>query len=141
MAVFGQQEVGICICGLLRTMDGTTSRQAEKVSAFAEDLHSRVVVPLEFRDERLTTVAAQRLMKAASPKKTRKTRKKARGPPRVARDGDGYGRGTSPISAGFTRPGFPSRCGPEISRSLKSSGKTCEWWSSGGCLKKRFYSP
>ena len=53
-------------------MNGTIGKQAEKVSVFAKELLGRVKVPLEFRDERLTTVSAKRLMRTSSPKKTKR---------------------------------------------------------------------
>ncbi len=42
------------------SMDGTLGIQAEKVRSFAEELSRRTDVPLEYRDERLSTVAAKR---------------------------------------------------------------------------------
>ncbi len=51
-------------------MDGSLGTQAEKVKSFAEKLRQASPVPLEYRDERLTTVAAKRLMREA---KTRKS--------------------------------------------------------------------
>lgn len=63
------------IVGLPRSMDGHIGPQAEKVQAFAELLRLRTAVPIEFRDERLTTVAAMRLKKEASTRRLdRKTR-------------------------------------------------------------------
>ena len=53
-------------------MDGSLGRQAEKVKAFVQKLCSHTEVPVEYRDERLTTVLAERLRRAASSKKTRK---------------------------------------------------------------------
>lgn len=58
--------------GLPRMMDGTIGRQAEKVGSFAQSLSEQTRVPIIFRDERLTTVSARRLMKDASTKKTKK---------------------------------------------------------------------
>ena len=55
-------------------MDGSIGQQAEKVQAFTRILCQYTDVPVEFRDERLTTVSAKRLMQTAS----KKTRKKAR---------------------------------------------------------------
>lgn len=63
------------IVGLPRSMDGHIGPQAEKVQAFTELLRQRTAVPIEFRDERLTTVAAMRLKKEASTRRLdRKTR-------------------------------------------------------------------
>ncbi len=56
-------------------MDGSIGKQAEKVKAFVQSLSGQTQVPIEFRDERLTTVSARRLMQAA---RTKKTKKKAR---------------------------------------------------------------
>ncbi len=55
-------------------MDGSLGKQAEKVTAFARNLCRHTEVPVEFRDERLTTVSAKRLMREASPKKRGKAR-------------------------------------------------------------------
>jgi putative Holliday junction resolvase len=44
------------------SMDGTLGTQAEKVRGFAEELSRYTSVPLEYRDERLSTVAAKRLV-------------------------------------------------------------------------------
>jgi len=70
--VANQQEVGKVIAGLPRRMDGSIGEQAEKVQAFIELLSKETEIPIEFRDERLTTVSAKRLMRAASTKKTKK---------------------------------------------------------------------
>lgn len=66
-----QRQVGIIIVGLPRRMNGSLGMQAEKVEAFTQRLRQHTTIPIEFRDERLTTVSANRLMKAASTKKTR----------------------------------------------------------------------
>jgi len=55
-------------------MDGSIGRQAEKVKAFVQAISSHIEIPLEFRDERLSTVSAKRLMREA---KTKKSRRKA----------------------------------------------------------------
>ncbi len=70
--IIGQYQVGKIIIGLPRSMDGSIGRQAEKVKAFTEGLNRRIKVPLEFRDERLSTVSAQRLMR-----ETKKANRKA----------------------------------------------------------------
>lgn len=59
------------IAGMPRSMDGSLGRQAEKVADFIRKLSGCTKVPIEFRDERLTTVSAQRLMREAGGKKTR----------------------------------------------------------------------
>ena len=44
----------------------------EKVNDFVQKLCRHTKVPVEFRDERLTTVLAKRLMRAANTKKTKR---------------------------------------------------------------------
>ena len=70
--IVNQHQVGKIIVGLPLSMDGSMSRQAEKVQAFTRELRSRTEVPLEFRDERLSTVSAKRLMQGV--RKNRKER-------------------------------------------------------------------
>jgi putative Holliday junction resolvase len=60
------------IVGLPRSMDGSLGKQAEKVQAFTRKLRSHTEVPILFRDERLTTVSARRLMREADTKRARK---------------------------------------------------------------------
>ena len=73
--IINLHQVKQVIIGLPRSMDGTIGEQAEKVMVFAGRLSSQTEVPVEFRDERLTTVSARRLMQAASARRTRKKRK------------------------------------------------------------------
>jgi putative Holliday junction resolvase len=67
--IISLHQVGRIIVGLPRSMDGTLGKQAEKVKAFVDRLISHIKVPLEFRDERLSTVSARRLMREAGTKK------------------------------------------------------------------------
>jgi putative Holliday junction resolvase len=67
--IISQQGVGRVIVGLPRSLDGSLGEQAEKVKAFTQKLASHIQVPLEYRDERLTTVMAERLRRAAGGKK------------------------------------------------------------------------
>ncbi len=69
--IISQQQVKQIVVGLPRSMDGSIGRQAEKVKAFVQKLSSHTEVPVELRDERLSTVSAKRLMRAANTKKTR----------------------------------------------------------------------
>lgn len=52
-------------------MDGSLGRQAGKVEAFTRRLCSQTRVPVEFRDERLSSVSAKRLMQDTKSKKVR----------------------------------------------------------------------
>ncbi len=70
--IINQYQVEQIVIGLPRSMNGSVGKQADKVEAFVQKLCSYTEVPVEFRDERLTTVSAKRLMQAASSKKTRR---------------------------------------------------------------------
>ena len=51
------------IVGLPISMNGRVGQQAEKVKTFVQELSSHTEVPIEFRDERLSTVSAKHLMR------------------------------------------------------------------------------
>ena len=70
--IISQNDVGRVIVGLPFNMDGSMGGQAEKVKAFTERLREQIKVAVEFKDERLTTVAAQNLIKTTRSKKARK---------------------------------------------------------------------
>jgi putative holliday junction resolvase len=55
-----EQEVEHVIVGLPLTLRGEEGEQAERARTFAERLARRVSVPVELRDERLTTRLAER---------------------------------------------------------------------------------
>jgi putative Holliday junction resolvase len=63
------------IIGLPISMDGTVGTQAEKVKAFGEKLISKSPVPVEYRDERLTTVSAKRMVMESRHKKSKNNKK------------------------------------------------------------------
>ena len=63
------------IVGLPLSMDGSLGKQAEKVKAFAQNLSQHTEIPIEFRDERLSTVSAKRLMQATGRRKPGKRAK------------------------------------------------------------------
>ena len=69
--IIKQNQVEQIIVGLPRSMNGSLGMQAEKVKAFTRKLRRHTEVPVEFRDERLSTVSAKRLMQAAKGKKKR----------------------------------------------------------------------
>ena len=58
IAILSQNQVGRIIIGLPRCMDGSIGEQAEKVQDLVQKLCSHTEVPVEFRDERLSTVSA-----------------------------------------------------------------------------------
>jgi putative Holliday junction resolvase len=63
--IIRQNQVGRVIAGLPLSMDGRLGEQAEKTKAFMASLGRRTDVPVEFRDERLSTVSAKRLVRGA----------------------------------------------------------------------------
>jgi len=72
VSIVKDQQVKQIIVGLPQSMSGNIGQQAVKVKAFVEVLRKYTEAPIEFRDERLTTVSAQRLKREAGTKKTRK---------------------------------------------------------------------
>jgi putative Holliday junction resolvase len=71
--IIHQNEVGRIVMGLPISMDGTIGKQAEKVKQFAANLEKKVDIPVEFKDERLSTVVAKNLVQEVR-KTDRKTR-------------------------------------------------------------------
>lgn len=57
-----KNEVELIIVGLPFSMDGSLGIQAEKVREFTDFLSRHTDIPLEYRDERLSTVAAKRIL-------------------------------------------------------------------------------
>ena len=72
--IIEQQQAGLVIVGLPRMLDGSQGIQAEKVDAFTQQLRSKTDVPVEFRDEWLTTVSARRLMHESGNRKAKSKR-------------------------------------------------------------------
>ncbi|MDR5708321.1 MAG: Holliday junction resolvase RuvX [Armatimonadota bacterium] len=62
------------VVGLPRNMDGTEGRMARAARRFGEALARRTRVPVEFWDERLTTVAAERVLRGRVPTRRRELR-------------------------------------------------------------------
>ena len=60
--IIDRNQVGRIIVGLPLSLDGSISQQAEKVKAFTQELCQHTTVPMEYRDERLSTVSAKRMM-------------------------------------------------------------------------------
>jgi len=56
------------VVGLPRSLDGSIGKQAEEVVAFSKTLSQRISIPVDTWDERLSTVAAERLMRDAGVK-------------------------------------------------------------------------
>ena len=62
IALIRQHQVGRVIAGLPISMDNSLGKQAEKTRDFVKALCRNTKVPVEFRDERLSTVSAKRLV-------------------------------------------------------------------------------
>lgn len=67
--IIQREQVNTIIVGLPRSMDGSIGGQAKKVMSFTAELKAHTGVPIEFRDERLSTVLANRLMREGGKKK------------------------------------------------------------------------
>ncbi|MGG6310955.1 Holliday junction resolvase RuvX [Paenibacillus macerans] len=68
-----QHEVEEIVVGLPKNMNGSIGPRGEICMAFADDLRSRLNLPVRLWDERLTTVSAQRtLLEADVSRKKRK---------------------------------------------------------------------
>lgn len=57
-----EYEVEKIVLGFPKNMNNTEGERCEKTKEFAELLKKRVDIPIEFWDERLTTVAADKIM-------------------------------------------------------------------------------
>ena len=71
-ALLAPYELACLVVGLPLNMNGTEGPQAARVRAFAEQAAAHLGVPLEFWDERLTTVAAERTLLEADVSRKRR---------------------------------------------------------------------
>ena len=62
MTIIREKEVVKVIAGLPLNMDGSRGNQAEKTDSFVTALSRHIDVPIEYRDERLSTVNARELI-------------------------------------------------------------------------------
>ncbi len=67
-----EEEAAAIIVGLPRSLSGELHGQAALVQAFAELLGKHIAVPIHFWDERLSTVAAEREMRASGAKRDKR---------------------------------------------------------------------
>jgi putative holliday junction resolvase len=72
LKIVKQSQVEQIIIGLPHSMDGSLGSQAEKVKLFGEKLQKASPAPVDFRDERLSTVSARRMMREAGSRKSSK---------------------------------------------------------------------
>jgi putative Holliday junction resolvase len=68
-----EKDVIKVVAGLPLNMDGSRGRQVEKTVTFVEALRRRLEVPVEYQDERLSTVSARELIQGVR-KTSRDTR-------------------------------------------------------------------
>ncbi|WP_295615088.1 Holliday junction resolvase RuvX [Chamaesiphon sp. GL140_3_metabinner_50] len=64
-AIIAERQVEILVLGLPYTMDGNIGSQAKQVQKFARRIATVIELPIEYIDERLTSYAAEEMMKAA----------------------------------------------------------------------------
>jgi putative Holliday junction resolvase len=67
--IINQNDVEKIVVGLPRSLDGSLGWQVTKVKEFVKRLSRYTKVPIDYRDERLTTVMARRLRRVAGGKK------------------------------------------------------------------------
>ncbi|WP_188067751.1 Holliday junction resolvase RuvX [Brevibacillus brevis] len=60
-----QYQIGAFVVGLPKNMNGTIGPRAEKCQAFGKLLEERTSLPVHMWDERLTTMAAERMLISA----------------------------------------------------------------------------
>ncbi|TET37633.1 MAG: Holliday junction resolvase RuvX [Dehalococcoidia bacterium] len=68
LALANEHGVRRIVVGLPRSLDGSIGKQAERVLSFSKVLSQRTDVPVDTWDERLSTVAAERLLRDAGVK-------------------------------------------------------------------------
>jgi putative Holliday junction resolvase len=69
VGLVGQYNVKRIVVGLPYSLDGSPGRQVDKVKDFVSKLSNKTDASIELRDERLSTVAADRLLREAGNKK------------------------------------------------------------------------
>lgn len=73
--IVNDEEAVLVLVGLPLTLRGEHGPQAQRVAAFADALRSLVTVPVEYRDERYTSVEAQRIIEARGTKRKKNRRR------------------------------------------------------------------
>lgn len=72
-AVARAHRVERIVVGWPRNMDGTAGPAAKRAEAFADSLRQMVDVPVDLWDERLSTVAAERILRDANVRRERRS--------------------------------------------------------------------
>ena len=70
-----EHEIEHIVVGLPRSLDGSEGKQAQVTRDFIDLLQSQVDIPVDTWDERLSTVAANRMMNEAGVKKGKKKKR------------------------------------------------------------------
>ena len=70
--VAAMHRVDRIVVGWPRNMDGTSGPVAKRAEAFAAALRRMVQIPVDMWDERLTTAAAERALRASNVRRTRR---------------------------------------------------------------------
>ena len=68
-----QYDVKQIVVGMPYSLSGSVGPQADKVKEFSDILSLKVITPIAFRDERLSTVAATRLLRQSAKKKAKRS--------------------------------------------------------------------
>jgi putative Holliday junction resolvase len=71
LQLIGQYDVKRIVVGLPYSLDGSLGRQAGKVKDFIDKLSQNTSLEVELRDERLSTVAADRLLREGGKRKAK----------------------------------------------------------------------
>ena len=66
-----ENEIGTLIVGMPLNMNGTRGKAAERVEKFVADLQNRIAIPIVIVDERLTSYAADQLLRDRGVKERR----------------------------------------------------------------------
>ena len=72
LAVLAEREIGGLVLGLPRNMDGSEGPRCQSTRAFARNLSALTPVPIAYWDERLSTVAAERVLLEADTSRARR---------------------------------------------------------------------
>ena len=60
--LIAEKEIDLVLIGLPRNMDGSFGPAAQKAEAFAAAVRAAITVPIKMRDERLTSLQANKIM-------------------------------------------------------------------------------
>lgn len=72
---FKKRDIGGIVLGLPRNMDGSEGPRCQKTRAFARNLSTLTPLPITFWDERLSSVAAERVMLEADMSRAKRAEK------------------------------------------------------------------